>query len=291
MPSHSRNDSHGRNVRFTDSSRQEAVPANEMRSRVRVDAAPREHGVYTQDPPTRGRWDEEPPSPHLGTRPLPSSPELAIAELRLTERSSPGQTPTPANSPSTRTVPLTTSAPPKVDPSPYPSPSPSPPSSPKLSAADLSQYLAGPALRWDVRRTLLSESLRANDPGLNLPAFTSKRKACVLRFVVDEINEWTVTVPSRPDGLPLRVWDVLKAIESSLYNRADETALLPGEDRYEGAVVERGRRLLGKQDTNANVFRNIDFYPEAEQSYFYGLVEETAANGSTQFVVLLGPRP
>ncbi|RPD60309.1 hypothetical protein L226DRAFT_273284 [Lentinus tigrinus ALCF2SS1-7] len=257
MPSYSR----GRTVRFPDAPRQ-AVPANEGPAHIHFDAPPREHDIYPQEPPARGRWAPEPSSPHLGTRPLPE---------------------TPANSPAPRTAPLTTTA------SQSPPPSPTPSSSPKPQE-ELSAYLAGPYLRWNVRMLRLDESLRVKDPGLDQPAFGSKRKACILRFDVDGTYEWTVTV-SRPDALPLTVWDVLGAIVRSLYSRVEGAALVRGEARYSAAMAERPRRLLGEEDTKVNVFRNIDLYPEESHSYFHGLERETIGEGDTQFVVRLGTRP
>ncbi|KAI0690495.1 hypothetical protein C8T65DRAFT_97389 [Cerioporus squamosus] len=277
----------GRNVRFHDAPRQHVLPPNAQRTHVRFDdAVEREHAVFTQDPPARGRWTEEPPSPRLRTRPLPGTPELG--GLRLTERASPNHSPTPANSPETRTASLTTT--PSARMQADSSPSPSPPSSPEPQA-DVSLFLAGPGLQWNVRGPDLDATLRTTYALDRCPAFTSKRKSCTLRFVVDEANEWTVDISPRPDASPLTVWDVLYAIRRSLFALVEESALIPGDPRYAGAIEERPRRLYGQEDARANVFRNVDFYPAASQSYFHGLVEDTSGKGVAQFVVLMGPLP
>ncbi|RDX51623.1 hypothetical protein OH76DRAFT_1481170 [Lentinus brumalis] len=284
MPGYPRTDAHGRTVRFHDASRQRVSPADQQGPYVHFEPVQREHDFFSQDPPARGRWSEEPPSPHLSTRPLPSTPDLG--GLQLTERGSPSHTPTPVNSPETRTAPLSRHTPSQA----YPPPSPSPPSSPEPQS-ELPPSLAGPGLKWDVRRSDLVPSLRATHD-LDRPAFTSNRKSCVLRFVVDGTTEWTHNLLPRTEASPLTIWEVLWAIRTSLFTRLERTALLPGEPRYLGAVEERPRRLHGQEDARADVFRNIDLYPADSKSYFHGLVKDEAAEkGVAQYLVKLGPRP
>ncbi|KAI0754095.1 hypothetical protein C8Q80DRAFT_1265792 [Daedaleopsis nitida] len=265
---------------------------------------------------------EPPATPHLGTCPLPGTPELALGQLHdahadcseddtaalpahararaqahavhaaahpqhrtNTPANSPVQIPTPTLSPSSTSTSSHSSSS-----SEQPGPDPDP-------ERDLSPLLARFPIAWNVRAARTPAGL----PGagcLRESAFRSGRTSCVVHFVPDPSehrDDWHVTVrapspsPNRSANAsaarhrqPLTVGDVVARIGEELYTLDGGAGIYAGHPREAPARRERRTRLLGDVDEASGAFRALDLFPQ-ERCFFVGLDASEAAAGGGEY--------